>query len=63
MEVRVEATLDVARNAKYSANDAESDASTYLTFIRRMIEDAGGSNDDVSTASFICLEAYVEDLE
>jgi len=46
IEVRVEATLDVARNAKYSAKDAESDANTNLVFIQRMVEDAGGSNDD-----------------
>ena len=28
-----------------------------------MIEDAGGSNDDATVDSFICLQAYVEDLD
>ena len=29
-----------------------------------MIEDAGGSNDDATDgSSFVCLQAYVDDLE
>ena len=28
-----------------------------------MIEDAGGSNDDATVDSFICLQAYVDDLD